>query len=312
MSLKRKAESASSEKAAAKKPRADFFLPKSSTNATAASLSPPRFIFPIKGEGNIRMTTWNVNGIKSVDEKEYLQAEDPDILILTETKHAKGRPDIMCLKTRYKYQTWGTDPKPSQAGTAILSKQKPLNVVIGLPTWPDPQEETAGRYVQLEFEHWYLAGTYVPNSGVDLRSMPVKKKWNAAFMKHVRALDSVKPVIWAGDFNCIPTLKDVDKDAGRLWDCMGGLTEVERTDFDAIIHPEEDEAKALVDAWRYLHPDAKEFTHATFKFGAWRLDSFILSSRIIANVQRCEIRHELKDLKLSDHWPVTIDLALAS
>ena len=32
----------------------------------------------------------------------YLDAEDPDILILTETKFALGKPDFSYLKTKFK------------------------------------------------------------------------------------------------------------------------------------------------------------------------------------------------------------------
>lgn len=35
------------------------------------------------------------------------------------------------------------------AGTAILSNIKPLNVIVGLPTWKDPAE-TAGRECNVE------------------------------------------------------------------------------------------------------------------------------------------------------------------
>lgn len=34
-----------------------------------------------------------------------------------------------------------------------------------------------------------------------------------------------------------------------------------------------------------------------------------VSERILEKVASCEIRNELKDFKLSDHWPVTLDLA---
>ena len=33
-----------------------------------------------------------------------------------------------------------------------------------------------------------------------------------------------------------------------------------------------------------------------------------ISASLMDKVDTCEIRHELKDLKLSDHWPVTLDI----
>jgi len=34
--------------------------------------------------------------------KKYVEAEDPSVLILTETKYAKGKPDLMCFKKLFK------------------------------------------------------------------------------------------------------------------------------------------------------------------------------------------------------------------
>jgi len=188
--------------------------------------------------------------------------------------------------------------------------RKPLAIVeTGLPTWTPHAGDTKGRYVELEFEQMFVVGTYVPNSGENFKSMDIKKRWNMAFTKHLANLDLRKPVIWGGDFNCIPTKKDLDSKAITYWDRMSGLSKIEREEFDAILNPTDDGSRKYIDAWRYLHPDVEEFTHSSEKFGAWRLDSFILSERILEKASCCSIRHELKDLKLSDHWPVTLDIA---
>jgi hypothetical protein len=56
----------------------------------------------------------------------------------------------------------------SPAGTAILSKLKPLNVTYTLPGHPEP-EEVKGRIITLEFENTWVVGTYVPNAGEKLK-----------------------------------------------------------------------------------------------------------------------------------------------
>ena len=56
----------------------------------------------------------------------------------------------------------------SLAGTAILSKHKALSVNMTLPGHPDPST-VKGRIVTLEFETFYLIGTYVVNAGVQLK-----------------------------------------------------------------------------------------------------------------------------------------------
>lgn len=54
------------------------------------------------------------------------------------------------------------------AGTAILSKIKPLSVDYTLPGHPDPNS-VKGRIVTLEFESVYVVGTYVVNAGTALK-----------------------------------------------------------------------------------------------------------------------------------------------
>lgn len=194
------------------------------------------------------------------------------------------------------------------AGTAILSKIKPLNTVIGLPTWHDPSMKIDGRYIQIEFENLYIVGAYVPNAGHNFQVLVIHINTSCLAL-FLRTLDSMKPVIWAGDFNCIRTKLDVDDTARAYWDKMGGMSQEERTAFEEILNPSSEEHNKFLDAWRHLHPSAKEYTHASKKFGAWRLDSFIMSERIVDKAVCCDIRHELRDLKLSDHWPVAIDVA---
>ncbi|GLB36069.1 putative DNA-(apurinic or apyrimidinic site) lyase [Lyophyllum shimeji] len=306
MSLKRKGAPTPSN-GLQKKPKTDFFAPRTSAQTAGAKTA---FTFKANAPNTTRLVTWNVNGVKSLDEKlldRYLKAEEPSVIILTETRCSEGKPDIFSLKSRFKYQYWGTGPQ--HAGIAILSKLKPLSTVIGLPTCKDPSTKTEGRYIQIEFDKVYVVGTYAPNSGDKLQALDMKREWNAALTAHLRALDSMKPVIWAGDFNCIPTKLDADDTALAYWDKMGGMSPEERADFEEILNPSSGEHAKFADAWRHLRPSAQEYTHGSKKFGAWRLDSFIMSERILDKALCCDIRHELKDLKLSDHWPITIDVA---
>lgn len=54
------------------------------------------------------------------------------------------------------------------AGTAILSKEKPLSVNETIPGHPD-SASVKGRIITLEFETCYLVGTYVVNAGQGLK-----------------------------------------------------------------------------------------------------------------------------------------------
>ncbi|KAI8450384.1 hypothetical protein BY996DRAFT_6417418 [Phakopsora pachyrhizi] len=87
----------------------------------------------------IRISAWNVCGIRACDKKGlklYLESEEPDVIILSETK-VQEEPDLIHLKHRFKYRYWGGDPTKGYAGVAILSKVKPIDVIYGLPTAKD-------------------------------------------------------------------------------------------------------------------------------------------------------------------------------
>lgn len=81
------------------------------------------------------------------------------------------------------------------AGTAILSKIKPLSVSTTLPGHPDPIS-VKGRIVTLEFEKCWLVGTYVVNAGTGLkvRTVHARVTYQAyTFTIHVHAPSSRLP-----------------------------------------------------------------------------------------------------------------------
>lgn len=60
------------------------------------------------------------------------------------------------------------------AGTAVLSKHKPLSISYTLDPVPSSkpaldQEDVKGRLVTLEFDNCWVIGTYVPNAGDGLK-----------------------------------------------------------------------------------------------------------------------------------------------
>ncbi|KAA1075252.1 hypothetical protein PGT21_032209 [Puccinia graminis f. sp. tritici] len=131
---------------------------------------PTKLEFPQKKDDTLRISAWNVCGINACEKKglkTYLTAEDPDVMILSETK-MQAEPDIMHIKHQFKYRYWGGDETKGYAGVAILSKHKPIEVVYGLPTATD-QSSTKGRIVTLEFSKFFLIGTYTPNAGDNLK-----------------------------------------------------------------------------------------------------------------------------------------------
>ncbi|KAI9609688.1 hypothetical protein KEM48_002862 [Puccinia striiformis f. sp. tritici PST-130] len=174
----------------------------SNKDKSASSSSKPK---PAAKKLKVQLNVCGINACEKKGLKTYLMAEDPDIIILSETK-TQTEPDIMHIKHQFKYRYWGGDLTKGYAGVAILSKHKPIEVIYGLPTAED-QSTTKGRMITLEFASFFLIGTYTPNAGDNLKFMDRKTEWNVSFEKFLRELDAKKPVVWGGDINCALTEK---------------------------------------------------------------------------------------------------------
>lgn len=73
-----------------------------------------------------------------------------------------GNPKLTSLTTHCdeQHRFWGDHSKKGQAGTAIFSKVKPVNVTRGFQESEEVSAaDSEGRMVTLEFENSYLVGT---------------------------------------------------------------------------------------------------------------------------------------------------------
>ncbi|KAI0362078.1 hypothetical protein OH77DRAFT_1388993 [Trametes cingulata] len=306
---------------AAAKPKASE---KAKEGQSAENAQPTNKVLPVhiafapKEPGTVRIATWNICGLAAAQKKGfkyYVEAEDPDVLILTETK-VNDDPVDPALTNRFPYRYWAKSSKKSYSGTAVLSKIEPLSVDYTLPGHPDPAS-VKGRIVTLEFASCYLVGTYVVNAGTGLKTLDAKKEWNAHFEAYLCALDKTKPVIWAGDLNVAPTALDLANPKTN-WNKTPGYTEAETSSFARILNASNDgadpdpEAGKFVDVWRARHPELRHYTYFSYRFNCrekglgWRLDMFVVSERLVERVKMCEIRSEIYGA--SDHCPVVMEL----
>ncbi|CAG8458327.1 12789_t:CDS:10 [Ambispora leptoticha] len=268
---------------------------------------PKQLVFPAKPEGTVKFVSWNVSGLKASLKKGfkfYVQAEDPDILCLQETKINEPMYDIVDGE-KYKCREWGFEDKKGYGGIAIFSKIEPISKTYGLPTHPKP-DITKGRIITLEFPTLYYVACYVPNAGEKLVRLKEKIEWDNAMEKYLRELDAKKPVIWAGDLNVAH--KEIDLARPESNSKTAGFTREERQDFEKILNGGEDK---FIDTWRHFHPDTKGvYTYYSYRFQArvkgigWRLDYHVVSERLLDRVVESEMRSECWGA--SDHIPLVL------
>jgi len=265
----------------------------------------------------MKLYSWNVNGIRAVVKKETFQAfiaeHQPDILCLQETKAKEGQAELD-LKDYHEY--WNDADKAGYSGTAIFSKEKALQVMKGfsndimkkydlIDTYGDASKE--GRVISAEFEKVWVVTVYTPNSKGDLSRLELRhKKWDPAFLEHIKTLEKTKPVVFSGDLNVAHN--DIDLANPKANVGKHGFTNEEREGFDNF------EKAGLIDTFRTLHPDETAayswWTHwanARARNIGWRIDYWLASKSLQDKVVDARIH---PDVLGSDHCPVSIELAL--
>lgn len=255
----------------------------------------------------LKIYSWNVAGLRSCVSKKAGHEEilkwDADVVFLQETKCTEFPPEIQRMSEfPYKKLLTSVDKKGGYAGVAMLSKEKPHSVKLGID---HNGFDDHARLIQAEYDNFYLLGVYVPNSGVGLKNLDKRKQWDALMRAKMIELDKVKPVILVGDMNVAHNEIDI-KNPESNRNKSPGFTDQEREDFGRLLDA------GFVDVYRRMNPDKTgAYTYWTYRGNArgknvgWRLDYCIVSERIFDNVIDCQIH---ADIMGSDHCPVSLTI----
>ena len=251
----------------------------------------------------MKLISWNVNGLRACMQKgfpDFFEAIHADMFCLQETKLQAGQIDLQFPGYE---QYWNYAEKKGYSGTAIFTKHKPLSVTYGVG---NPELDTEGRLITLEFEDFYLVTCYTPNAQRELARIDHRMKWDAAFREYLLQLDAVKPVVACGDLNVAHNEIDLKNPASNRG--SAGFSDQERESFGKLL------GAGFTDSFRYRHPNVTgAYTWWSYMFKArqnnagWRIDYFIVSDRIKDKILSTPIYSEVMG---SDHCPVGIELDL--
>lgn len=255
-----------------------------------------------QGKTALKLISWNVNGLRSVLKKgflDFVKKENPDILCLQETKCCSE--DVSLELPEYE-QYWNTAEKKGYSGTAVFTKVKPLSEAYGLGIGKHDRE---GRVITLEFGDFYLINVYTPNSKRELERLDYRtKEWDVDFLKYAKSLEKKKPVVFCGDLNVAHTEIDLKNPKSNVKN--HGFTPEERAGFDNIVK------EGFLDTFREFTKEGGHYTWWSPMFNAraknvgWRIDYFCISKSLRPRLLGSSI---LCDIMGSDHCPVIITLA---
>jgi exodeoxyribonuclease-3 len=249
----------------------------------------------------VKLISWNVNGLRAVLKKkflEYLAAEQPDVLCLQETKCTPDQVEQLWPATYTTY--WNSAVKKGYSGTAIFTKERPLQVTPNIGISEHDQE---GRVQTAEYPGFYLVNVYVPNSKRELLRLPYRLQWDRDFLAYLKKLEKKKPVILCGDMNVAHTEIDLANPRANVHN--HGFTPEERAGFDACV------AAGYVDTFRVFEQGGGHYSWWSPLSGArsrnigWRIDYFLISKSLCPRLKRAFIQPEVMG---SDHCPVGIEL----
>jgi exodeoxyribonuclease III len=263
----------------------------------------------------MKLYSWNVNGIRAVHKKgllhKFVDKHQPDVLCLQETKAERGQIEVD-LPGYSEY--WNSAVKKGYAGTAIFSKHAPLKVVNGFPRafarryeFADELERDSadeGRVITAEFPAFYVVTVYTPNAKDDLSRLALRHRhWDPAFLAYCRKLERAKPVIFCGDLNVAHTEHDLANPKPNRG--KKGFTVEERQGFQNFVDA------GFIDTFRLFKQGNghyswwSNFSNARARNVGWRIDYFLVSSKLRSKVQAAEIH---SDVMGSDHCPVSLTL----
>ena len=250
----------------------------------------------------MKFISWNVNGFRACLTKgfaDFFAEADADFFCLQETKLQEGQIELDLPGYR---QYWNYAEKKGYSGTAIFSKNAPLNVTYGIGI---EEHDKEGRVITAEYENFYLVTVYTPNSQRELARLDYRMEWEDVFRAYLLELDKKKPVIVCGDLNV--AAEEIDLKNPKTNRKNAGFTDEERAKFREL------KAAGFVDTFRHLHPEEVKYSWWSYMFKAreknagWRIDYFVVSERIADKVQAAEIHNEIFG---SDHCPVSIVIDL--
>ena len=250
----------------------------------------------------MKLISWNVNGLRACMNKgfeDFLRASEADAFCLQETKMQREQADFVF--DGYE-EYWNSAEKKGYSGTAIFSKNAPLNVTYGIGV---EEHDKEGRVITAEYESFDLVTVYTPNSQRELARLDYRMVWEDVFRDYLLKLDEKKPVIVCGDLNV--AAEEIDLKNPKTNRKNAGFTDEERAKFREL------KAAGFVDTFRHLHPEEVKYSWWSYMFKAreknagWRIDYFVVSERIADKVKAAEIHTEILG---SDHCPVSIEIDL--
>ena len=253
----------------------------------------------------MRVISWNVNGIRAVHKKGFLDwfdSENPDILCIQETKANQSQlpGDLISVPGYYSY--FSAPERKGYSGVALYAKREPESVTYGFGV---DKFDNEGRTIIADFSDFVLLDIYFPNGKRSEERLRYKMDFYDAFLDCVADFKgNGRHIVVCGDVNTAH--REIDLARPKENSKISGFLPEEREWLDRFLD------EGYVDTFRMYNQEAEQYsywdqiTRARDRNVGWRIDYFFVDQGFADRVSDAFI---LPDVMGSDHCPVGIEIS---
>lgn len=249
----------------------------------------------------MRLISWNVNGLRAVLKKGFLEwmvMEQPDILCLQETKLSDPSQLPHEALHPFDYSTCFncSTEKKGYSGVCIYTKQEPLRFIT---EFDSPLLTAEGRVIGAEYKDWILFNVYFPNGKRSPERLSYKLAFYDAFLMMIKHWETKKRVLFCGDVNTAH--QEIDLARPHANRHTSGFLPEERAWLDRVVE------EGYADTFRRFTQEGGYYTwwdmmtRARDRNVGWRIDYIFMSKAWMPYLKSANI---LSTVHGSDHCPV--------
>ena len=255
----------------------------------------------------LKIATFNINNVnrRLPNLLGWLSGSKPAVVCLQELKSSDDAFPVEAIRGAGYEAIWRGER--TYNGVAILSNiGEPQRTRDRLPGDP---KDSQSRYIEAAVKGILIASIYLPNGNPQPGpKFQYKLAWFDRLIAHAHSLYELDaPVVLAGDFNVVPTDRDIYP--SKSWSKDALLQPESRACFRRLLD------QGWIDAVRTRHPDEPMYTFWDYKRDRWRRDAGLRIDFLLLNKAAAERlidagvdRFVRGEEGASDHAPVWVTL----
>ena len=251
-----------------------------------------------------KIISYNVNGLRAAENRGFLtwlKNESPDIVCLQETKLQASQLNIGMYESLGYHCYFHSAEKKGYSGVAILTKDKPDRIMMGMKI---KQYDVEGRVIRTDFGKITQLCVYIPSGTMGDSRQDFKMEFLHDFTAFIIDLRKTRPnLIVSGDYNICH--KPIDINHPEKHQKSSGFLPSERNWFDRFINI------GFTDTFRMFNSQPGQYSWWSYRANSreknlgWRIDYHLVSSSMNNAMKNALM---LQQIVYSDHCPVLMEI----